>query len=176
MNQRTVDEDIDTAIAALVGESRFVLAQPATWLDSFEHGLPFRLPPSYRSLLVRYRFPAIERKGVTLFGNLDGSAPTDFVVASIRDPVLSSVTRRSGFLQIGRPASGSYDPICFDLRSRSKTGEAAVVRLDHEEILTADSIRIIATVADSFLELLESGEPPNKPLKLSVGRRRPPAA
>jgi hypothetical protein len=137
------------------------LAEPAAWLDSFEHDLPFRLPPSYRSLVLRYRFPAFERSGMTFFGNLDGNAPDDLVVASIKDPVLSSVSRRSGFLQIGRPASGAYDPICFDLRSRSKTGEAAIVRLDHEAILIGNSIRILAKAADSFLELLVSGEPPN---------------
>jgi len=176
MNQQTVDEEIDAAIAARSGESRFVLAPRTAWLDSFEKDLPFRLPPSYRSLLLRYRFPSFEASGVSLFGNLDGKAADEFVVAAVKDPIISSVTRRSGFIQIGRPASGAYDPICFDLRSRSKTGEAAIVRLDHEEILIANSIRIVATAADSFLDLLASGKPPNKPLKLSVGRGRPLAA
>jgi hypothetical protein len=35
-----------------------------------------------------------------------------------------------------------------------KTGEAGIVRLDHEEILCNDSIRVVETIAPSFLELL----------------------
>ena len=30
------------------------------WLAAFEQDLPMRLPPAYRSLLLRYRFPAFE--------------------------------------------------------------------------------------------------------------------
>jgi hypothetical protein len=94
---------------------------------------------------------------VNLFGSLDGNSYDDVVVASSRDPVLSSVTRSKGFIQIGRPASGSYDPICFDLRSRTKSGEAGIVRLDHEEVLINDSIRVAEKVADRFVELLSRG-------------------
>jgi len=164
MNQRTVDEEIDAMIAARSGEPKFILAQPPAWLDSFERGLPSRLPPSYRSLVLRYRFPSFDQSGVTLWGNVDGKTRDDFVVASIMDPVLSSVTRRSGFLQIGRPASGSYDLICFDLRSRSKTGEAEIVRLDHEEILIKNAIRIVTKTAGSFLDLFASAGQPSPAL------------
>lgn len=89
-----------------------------------------------------------------LFGNMDGKQRDDFVVASVRDATLCSVTRRNGLLQIGKPVSGSYDPVCFDLRSRSKTGEGPVVRLDHEAILIEGRIAVVSTVAASFLELL----------------------
>jgi hypothetical protein len=65
-----------------------------------------------------------------LFGNLDGQSYDDLVVTSLRDPILSSVTRANGFIQIGRPEAGSYDPVCFDGRRRTKKGEAGIVRLD----------------------------------------------
>jgi hypothetical protein len=157
MERGTVDREIDATIAARGDAPTFVSAEAPVWLAAFEQSLPFRLPPSYRSLLLRYRFTAIAAGTVNLFGNVDGYSNDDVVIASGRDPLLSSVTQSNGFVQIGRPASGSYDPICFDLRSRSKSGEAGIVRLDHEEILINDSIRVVEKVADSFVELLAQG-------------------
>jgi hypothetical protein len=125
MERESVDKEIDAVIAARGDAAALVSAEAPPWLAPFEQSLPFRLPPSYRSLLLRYRFPPIAACTVNLFGNLHGKSYDEVVVASYRDPVLSSVTRSNGFIQIGRSASGSYDPICFDLRSRSKSGEAA---------------------------------------------------
>jgi hypothetical protein len=154
MERTTVDKEVDAAIAGRGDVSAFVSAEAPSWLGPFEQRLPFRLPPSYRSLLLRYRFPAFVADTVNLFGNLDGQSQDELVVASIRDPVLSSVAQANGFIQIGRPESGSYDPICFDLRHRAKSGEAGIVRLDHEEILVNDSICVVEKVAASFVELL----------------------
>jgi hypothetical protein len=160
MTERTIDEEID-AIVARSAEPQFVPADASSWITSFERGLPFRLPVSYRSLFVRYRFPSFARSGVMVFGNVNGQGREDFVIASVKDPILSAVTRRNGLIQIGRPASGSYDPVCFDLRNRSKHGEAALVQLDHEEILIKSSVRIVAQTARSFLELLAGVAPSN---------------
>jgi hypothetical protein len=157
MKRRSVDEEIDASIAAVAATPAFVPSGPSAWVATFEQSLPFRLPPSYRSLLLRYRFPSFSVGAVTLFGNLDGKSYDDFTVASMRDPILSSVLRANALVQIGRPESGSYDPICFDLRARTKDGEAGIVRLDHEEILINASVQVVATVASSFLELLAGG-------------------
>jgi hypothetical protein len=158
MKQVTIDEQVDAAIARQDNDPVFIPAPSVpAWLAPFEQNLPFRLPPTYRSLLLRYRFPPFVVGTVELYGNVDGDSYDDLVVASIRDEVLSSVGRANGFIQIGRPESGSYDPICFDMRRRAKSGEAALVRLDHEEILCNDSIRVLETVAGSFLELLARG-------------------
>jgi hypothetical protein len=175
MERTTVDDEVDAVIAARRDAPRFVSAAASAWLAPFEQRLPFRLPPSFRSLVARYRFPAFLAGGANLFGNLDGKSYDDFVVASIRDSALSAVAHARGFIQIGRPTSGGYDPICFDLRHRSKSGEAGIVRLDHEEILVNDSIRTVEKVAASFLELLAREEPPNPALNATVGRGRPPA-
>jgi hypothetical protein len=101
--------------------------------------------------------PAFDVGKVALFGNVDGQSGDDFVVASIGDPILSSVARANGFVQIGRPETGSYDPVCFDASHRTKKGEAAIVRLDHEEILINDSIRVREVIATCFLERLARG-------------------
>lgn len=157
MKASTVDEELDAIIAMQGNEPVFVPAGPPPWLPPFEQGLPFRLPPAYRSLLLRYRFPAFDVSDVTLLGNADGESYDDLVVASVRDRRLSSVARGNGFIQVGRLALGSYDPICFDARRRTKTGEAAIVRLAHEEILINAAIRVQEVVAASFLELLGRG-------------------
>jgi hypothetical protein len=157
LKRPTIDEQVDAVIARAGNDPVFVSASAPDWLAPFEQNLPFRLPPSYRSLLLRYRFPAFQVGTVELFGNLDGQSDRDFVVASINDRWLSSVARAGGFIHIGRPESGSYDPVCFDFRQRTKSGEAPIVRLDHEEILCNDAIRVLETIAPSFLELLARG-------------------
>lgn len=157
MKRPTVDEQVDAVIARAGNDPVFVATATPEWLAPFEQNLPFRLPPTYRSLLLRYRFPAFEVGTVELYGNLDGESDDDLVIASTCDRVLSSVARGGGFIHIGRPVTRNYDPICFDCRRRAKTGEAGIVRLDHEEILCNDSIRVVETIAPSFLELLARG-------------------
>jgi len=158
MKRATVDEDVDAVIARGGNEPVFVPAGNAPpWLAPFEQNLPFRLPPSFRSLLLRYRFPMFEVGAVEIFANLDGQSDDELVVASTQDEHLSSVARANGFIHIGRPATRNYDPVCFDARGRTKNGEAKIVQLDHEEILCNDSIRVVGMVAPSFVELLGRG-------------------
>lgn len=151
---RGLDEQIDVLIAGRESREKFVLMDTAEWVAPFEARLPFQLPPSFRSLIRRYRFPPFDCGAVTLFGNVDGRQHDDLVVRVFKDATLASVTQRSGFVQIGQPATLSYDPICFDLRARTKNGEAPLVRLDHEAILINNSIEILARLHDSFLALL----------------------
>jgi hypothetical protein len=87
----TVDEQVDAAIARVRNDPVFVPTTAPEWLASLEQDLPFRLPPTYRSLLLRYRFPVFEVGTVELFGNIDGESDDDLVVASMRDVWLSSV-------------------------------------------------------------------------------------
>jgi hypothetical protein len=157
--KQTAENQIDAIIAKGTGGSRFVLMDTSAWTGAFEARLPFRLPPSFLALIRRYRYPAFDCSGVRLFGNVNGTQHDDLAVATFADRVLADVTQRCGFVQIGRPATGSYDAICFDLRDRSKTGEAPLAHLDHEEILINGRIKIVGTVSESFLELL--GKLPN---------------
>ena len=154
MKRTTINEEVDAAISALGNPTAFVEAEIPAWLTPFEQGLPFRLPPSYRSFLHRYRFPAFVVGSVKLFGNMDGKDYDDVVVAAARDRRIAAATRANGFIQIGHPSSGNYDPVCLDLRRRSSRDEAGIVRLDHEAILINESIRVVEKVAASFLELL----------------------
>ena len=60
-----------------------------------------------------------------------------------------------GYLPFARPADWSYDPVCFDCRHLSPCTEPAVVRIDHEEILCHDRIRINSELSPAFDRLLD---------------------
>jgi hypothetical protein len=152
-----VDQQIDAwAVRQAASGLRIVPVSDAPWIEDFERLLPHRLPDSFRSLVTRYRFPKVavgRTKGTELFGNLGSRDPSELVVAAIQDPHLWPVVRDAGFLPIGRPASGSYDPICLNLRKRAG-GDAPVVQVDHESVLTRGEVTISQTVSPGFLDLL----------------------
>ena len=151
-----IDQETDAFVARLatIGSRPDVAAIP--WIGAYELALPFRLPPHFRSLITRYSFCPFEWRDVLFFGNLGNGDHTDLVVASVRDPLLTRVTRSHGLLHVGRPASGSYDPVCFDMSRRSKTGDAPLVRLDHEEILIKERVRMVHTYAATFSDFMGS--------------------
>jgi hypothetical protein len=49
-----------------------------------------------------------------------------------------------------------YDPVCFDLRRRSSTGDCPIVKIDHEQILCNWRIKKVGELAPSFRKLVES--------------------
>ncbi len=48
-----------------------------------------------------------------------------------------------------------YDPVCFDLRSRTKDGDYRIVKIDHEEILCNNRLKVVAELAPSFEQLMQ---------------------
>lgn len=153
----------ETEIDAFVGRQiaaglDFTKVDEAPWITAFEQRLPFRLPASYRSLVVRYRFCPFLLSGIEFFGNQGNGDDDDLVVASLRDPVLARVSLARGFVQIGRPDTGAYDPVCFDMNRRSNNREAPLVSLDHEAILIKERIHVLREYAKSFFQIILEGE------------------
>jgi hypothetical protein len=124
------------------------------WVDDFEAKLPGPLPPSYKSLVSRYLFPVLDVGAVTLFANTGAGVHDELVDAVFRDPGIYVPLFRAGFVQFGRPVTGSYDPVCFDLNRNSKDGECPVVRLDHEVALMQERVQVVADLSDSFWSLV----------------------
>ncbi len=151
----STDEQIDAWVAARrrLGLGISPIAE-APWIDELERILPHRLPAVFRSLVGRYRFPPLTVGQVDLFGNMGTREPSELVVACMRDPGIWAVALRNGLLPIGRPSSGSYDPICLNLRGRTKSGDSSVVQVDHEGILVLGDIQVVRTVASGFVDLL----------------------
>ncbi len=125
-------------------------------LARYEARLPAPLPPSLHSLAARYAYPAFEIGPILLFANTgDESVWYEMSVATFEDEGLSTVLQRNGYLQFARPATGSYDPVCFDSKRRDRSGEYPIVQLDHEAILQAETIEIVSEIAPSFLSLID---------------------
>ena len=47
-----------------------------------------------------------------------------------------------------------YDPVCFDIRSRTKSKDYRIVKIDHEEILCNHRVKVVAELAPSFERLM----------------------
>jgi len=88
---------------------------PCKWVDEFEAKLPGLLPRSYRSLVSRYLFPAFDVGSVMLLANTGSGVRDELVDSVFRDQGIWTPLLGAGFVQFGRPSTGSYDPVCFDL-------------------------------------------------------------
>lgn len=126
----------------------------APWFSTFEACLPRRFPASYTSFLSRYRFPAFDRGGIRLFGSLGDGSEEDLGVATLRDPHLSKAALSAGLLQIGRPETGGYDPVCLDSREMKNQREYPLVLLDHEALLQFQRVVVVREIDGSFLSFM----------------------
>lgn len=130
----------------------FSKIESAPWIDVLESKLPRRLPSSFRSLLTRHAFAAFDVGALTLFGNTGLNQEDDLTELIFRDPVIAQAMLKNGYIQFARPETGSYDPICFDARRSAANREYEIVRLDHEQILCHDRIKVVEKVAESFFK------------------------
>ena len=60
----------------------------------------------------------------------------------------------AGYIQFGKGPDIDYDPICFDIKSRTKRNDYRIVKIDHEEILCNYRLKVVAELAPSFEELV----------------------
>jgi hypothetical protein len=132
----------------------------ASQLHDLEARLPKRLPPSFESLLLRYSFPVFDASGISFFGW--GAASTEFVeIASAAKGSLSELLLPAGYFQIGRPDTGSFDAICFDLNTRAQNREYRIVLADHEQILSNSQVKIRSELWPSLREFLKVASSPD---------------
>ena len=151
----STDRLIDTFAAKL--ESQGVHIEKASniaLLEKLEVGLPKRLPQSFESLLLRYSFPSFDAGGITFFG-WQSETSEIFHVLPPNEGTLSELLLPSGYIQIGRPDTGDFDAVCFDLNPAKQNREYRIVRADHEEILCNSRVRIVEELWPSFSNLVE---------------------
>jgi len=125
------------------------------WIDSLEARLPAPLPPSYRSLVTRYIFPAFEIAPMILLANTGQTLYHEMSMAMVRDKVLSKLLLARGYAQFARPNNGDSDPICLDFRQRDTDGECPLVRISHRILLAGAQAQVIEEIAPSFHEFVE---------------------
>lgn len=123
-------------------------------LAELEATLPQRMPASYESFLSRYSFLSFEVAGILFFGWDSKSAP-DLEMIPMAPHDMSKELVSAGFVQIGRPDTGSYDPVCFDLNSSGQNREYRIVQADHEQVLQWSRVKILREMWPSFRKMVE---------------------
>jgi hypothetical protein len=126
----------------------------ASRLRAFQQRVPRRIPQTFESLLLRYSFPTFDVFGVSLLG-WDSDSTAYLGEASARKNSLFELLIPAGYVQIGHPANGDFDAVCFDLNRRAQNREYRVVQVDHEEILCNQRVRVKGELWPSFAKLVD---------------------
>ena len=126
------------------------------WIAPLEEVLPAQLPPTYRSLVSRYIFPAFEIDSIILLANTGKTLYHEMNMAMAHDAVTSQVLLDKGFAQFAIPNTGDSDPVCFDFNRRTPEGECPIVRVSHQDIVVASKVRVMKKMAPSFLEFVSA--------------------
>lgn len=121
-------------------------------VSSIETQAGLRFPPLFRRLLTDYDFESFVLGEVEFFGNAVSDESDDIRNLIFLDPVMSPALLGASLLQVGRPATGSYDPVCFNLAQGQI--EPELVQVDHESILSFGRLRVSKVVAASFSNLI----------------------
>jgi hypothetical protein len=124
-------------------------------LQRFQEKLPNRLPQSFEYFLSRYSFPSFDAGGISLFAwNSNSNDYTEEAIAP--EGSLSELLLPAGYVQIGRPDTGNFDAICFDLNDTRQNREYRIVRIDHEQILCNWRARVSGELWPSFIKFMDS--------------------
>jgi len=116
--------------------------------------LPGRFPRLYEELLLSYRWAEVDLSTYTLLSNPPGNDLSRLLRDLAPDP-LSNALLPAGYVQFAKGPDVDFDPVCFDYNSRRQGGDCKIVKIDHEEILCNNRIKVIAELAYSFRELVE---------------------
>jgi hypothetical protein len=113
-----------------------------------------RDPRLFEAFLLGYRSAEGQLRGCRLLASPPGARELarseDAVFA---DRALSETLVAAGFLQIDWAENGQYDPACFAPVEGRR--DPQILQLDHEEILCRRRIKVVASIAASFRDLVE---------------------
>ncbi|MGA9813143.1 MAG: hypothetical protein WBQ64_10220 [Terriglobales bacterium] len=123
-------------------------------LESVYAKLPARFPKLFERLVLSYRWAEVDLGMCRLLANPPGPDLTGMLVQMSRDPAIWGSLLPAGYIQFGKGPDVDYDPVCFDIKSRKKNGECRVVKIDHEEILCNNRVKLVAELAPSFRDLV----------------------
>jgi hypothetical protein len=116
--------------------------------------LPARFPCLFEELVLSYRWAEVDLQSYRLVANPAGPDLSGLLRNMGLDLGLWEALIPAGFIQFGKGADMDYDPICFDISSRNKSGDYRIVKIDHEEILCHNRIKVVTALASSFEQLV----------------------
>jgi hypothetical protein len=123
-------------------------------LEPIYSKLPARFPPIFERLVVSYRWAEVDLQFHRLLANPSGPGLGGLLREMSGDPIIWKCLLDAGYIQFGKGPDIDYDPICFDIGSRNKNGDCKIVKIDHEQILCHNRVRLIAELAPSFEQLM----------------------
>jgi hypothetical protein len=123
-------------------------------IEQLYANLPGRFPRLFELLLLSYRWAEVDLGLYRLLANPPGPGLGGFLQRMSKDPALWKCLMPAGYLQFGKGPDNDYDPVCFDMRSRNKNGDRRIVKIDHEEVLCNDRVKIRSELAPSFEQLM----------------------
>lgn len=126
-----------------------------TELEKIYDTIPARMPKLFEDCLMSFGWLTVELGGIDLFPHHPKSGLDVFVEHVVKDEELFTSLFRERYVQLGRAAGGSYDPICFDLK-RNKDQDCPLVRIDHEAVIIEEKPVVTAELAPSFRAWLQA--------------------
>jgi hypothetical protein len=139
-----------------------VRSEPAL-LEPIYSKLPARFPPLFEHFVLSYRWAEVELRSCRLLANPPGISLEGLLKEMSRDAAIWGALLPAGYIQFGKGPDIDYDPVCFDITSRNKDREYRIVKIDHEEILCNDRVKVVSQLAPSFESfLLETIERANE--------------
>jgi hypothetical protein len=116
--------------------------------------LPARFPRLFERMVLSYCWAEVDLGTYTLLANPPGPDLNEFFHQISKDPGLWEALIPAGFIQFGKGTDLDYDPVCFDIKSRKQGGDCRIVKIDHEEILCNNRVKVVAELAPSFYQLV----------------------
>jgi hypothetical protein len=128
---------------------------PKPFLDEIYDELPnhFRFPHLFEQLLLSYRWAEVDLSTYRLLANPPGDDLNGFFQKMTHPDFWDALTS-AGFIPFGKGPDVDYDPVCFDIKSRKQGGDCRIVKIDHEEILCNNRVKVVAELAPSFHQLV----------------------
>ncbi|MGC2420758.1 MAG: hypothetical protein WA405_03810, partial [Candidatus Acidiferrales bacterium] len=118
--------------------------------------LPAQFPRLFEFLVLSYRWAEVDLGLFRLVANPPGPDLGPLLAEMSRDPHLWDFLLPRGYIQFAKGPDIDYDPVCFDISSRRKNGDYRIVKIDHEEILCNNRLRIVAELSPSFEGLVKA--------------------
>lgn len=140
------------------GFARWAPARQATSVQAFEMlyvTVPGRLPTLFEECLASFRWLRVEIGPIDFFAHPPAPDCDVFAAQIMRDRHLFPALFKSRYIEFGKAAGGSYDPICFDLK-RGRKQDCPLVRIDHESVLIDGEPKVVSEIAPSFRAFLEA--------------------
>jgi hypothetical protein len=132
-------------------------------LEIISAKLPARFPALYEKMVLSYRWAEVDLGKYRLLANPPGSDLGGLLSEISKSPDLLQGTLSAGLIPFGRGPDMDFDPVCFDIKTRKQGGDCRIVKIDHEEILCNNRVKVVAELAPSFYQLvLQTIEQANK--------------